>query len=1123
MTHAGRSCALPTLAGTLMTLATLACGSAMAQSQRAPEAPVQPEAALWSDLRPVQGVVGARGQIVRTWREEVGGTTFDRAVLEGDVRMVVGDVPLRAKRAVLWWRPTTTPQGRGIEIFAHLEEVGAPEAPASASGVRGKVVPVRAVVLDADGVELGADLFREGAPDSRDEASVALIERASASLARSLAKRRGDVVDEPVPPAPIFRPKSPPRPLPVKPEPVVRVVPEKPEQTGAETDRGTPATRTPREAQPPASRTAPSKPPTAAPRTPPSGERTTSPQVPVPPVPAQPSSGEQELAPPTSTSQPGPVATSAPAGKPATQLAPGVQGSPIFASGGTIALSPRDVRFVSGPDENAIIASGGVSLQYLSPNDGRVLQMTAQRAVIFLDPGEIQQSLSMGADSVRGIYLEGDVAASDGTSTLRAPRVFYDLRANKAVLLDAVFWVYDEQRALPLYVRAKEIRQESTTQWRADDAKFTTSALMDPELALGASAVTITRRDVETPRDEIDSDDPPQRTTSNYVEAEGITLRGMDVPVFWWPTYSGDPEQRLIRDIRLQNSSENGFSVLTSLDAKALLGINQPDLRADLLLDFYSGRGLGLGTRLRWNREGSRGGLLAYGLPSDDGSDLLPPGTKKEQDGDFRGILLGDQRWKLDEKWTMTADLAYISDETFVDSFFPDLGRTRTEFNNRLLARRLDENTVLSVETSGTFNDFIASQWLLQSRGYSVTKLPEVFYARQADDLLPETAPGLVSWTSEYRVGRYALALDEITASERGYTFDAISQRAFGIGPGESIGAKLRAGGYTEDPLYRLDTRQELSLQTEAGPVKIQPFAVGRFTGYDNNFEEFSPEEDDELRTWGAAGVRLSSTFQRVYDEAAAPILDIHRLRHIIEPNATLWAAGTNIDSSDLPIYDDGVESLVDGPMARFGLTQVFQTQRGGPGRWRSVDLLTLRTDIYVAAEEAERQSSIGRWIDFRPELSSPGDFFVADAALRMTDATSLTGAWVQDLEEGDTALTSVGLMIRQFPGFSTSVDLRRLGEQDSTYLLFGASYELTQTYGLAFGTDYDLENSELQNTAIEIRRRFATVMLGIGINRNEITGETSFGFSIQPFGARGSAGLSGIGGAGGTSDRLGM
>lgn len=1120
MRHAARRSAYPTLAGTLIALATLAPASAMAQAQ--------PDAALWSDLRPVQGLIGARAQIVRTWREDLGGVTFDRAVLEGDVRMVVGETPLRAKRAVLWWRTANPAQGRAIELFAHLEDVGAPEAPASAAGIRGKVVPVRAVVLDADGIELGADLFQQGAPEARDEATAALLGRADASLERSLAKRRGQQIEEPAPPTPIFRPKSPPRPPPVRPEPPERTVPEKPgpesetRQTdrepsgGASTPEGarrpatSPRPRPAPAAQPrPTAPSTPAQPPTAQPRP----SESVQPPPPVGPVGSGPATGPE-------TATAGGAAATEPATGPATTLPAGVEGMPIFASGGTIAISPKDVRFVSGPDENAIIASGGVSLQYLSPSDGRVLQMTAQRAVIFLDPGEIQQSLSMGTDSVRGIYLEGEVTASDGQSTLRSPRVFYDVRANKAVLLDAVYWVYDEQRSLPLYVRAREIRQESASQWRADDARFTTSALIDPELALGASSVTITRRDREVPTAEIDRDAPAPRTTQTFVDARSISLRAMNLPVFWWPAYTGDPEQRLIRDIRLQNSSENGFAVLTTLDAKALLGLDRPDLRADLLLDVYSGRGLGLGTQLRWDRDESRGGLLAYGLPSDDGADLLPPGTKKEQDGDFRGILLGDQRWRLDDKWTMTADLAYISDETFVDAFFPELARTRTEFNNRLLGRRLDENTILTLEASGTFNDFIASQWLLQSRGYSVTRLPEVFYARQADDLLPETAPGLITWTSEYRAGRYAFALDEVTASDRGYTFDAISQRAFGIAPDQSIGSQLRARGYSEDPVYRLDTRQELSVQTQAGPVSIQPFAVGRFTAYDDAFDEFSPDEDDELRTWGAGGVRFSSTFQRVYDDASAPFLDIHRLRHIIEPNATLWAAGTNIESSDLPIYDDSVESLVDGPMARFGVTQVFQTQRGGPGRWRSVDLLTLRTDVFFADDEAEEQSPIGRWIDFRPELSSPGDYFVADAALRLTDATSLTGAWVQDLDEGNAALTSVGLMIRQFPGFTTSVDLRRLDEQDSTYLLFGVAYELTTTYGLAFGTDYDLENSELQNTALEIRRRFATVLVGVGINRNEITGETSFGFSIQPFGARGSAGLSSIGGS---SDRLGM
>jgi hypothetical protein len=1142
----GRPGTLPIVA--ILTLASLASAVARAQTSASVQpsagsaAPAQIDPILWSDLRPVAGIVAARAQIVRTWTESTPAGEYSRTILTGDVRLAIGETPLRARRAVLWYRPRTMPEGSAIEIFGHLEDVGAPEDPASASGLRGKVLPVRAIVLDADGVQLASDLALEGMPGRGDEDAISLLTRADASLDRSLKKRRGVATDEPLPPAPIFRPASPPRPLPEKPEraTTARSTPPRDGAQAAPQDGAQSPSRTPREratSQPSRPAERPTEPTPRSLPTPGESRPSATPSEPGP-IATAPRDQGQPIAPPTQPSeranqqaaQPSPQPSQQPSGPtpptaegPSTTLPEGVTGAPIFASGGTLALSPKDVQFTSGPDENAIIATGGVSLQYLSPTDGRVLQMTAQRVVVFLNPGPIQQSLSLGVDAVRGIYLEGDVTASDGQSTLRAPRVYYDLRVNKAVMLDAVFWVYDEQRSLPLYVRAKAIRQESTTQWTADQARFTTSALLDPELAMGTSSVTITRRDRTVEQSPLDRGTPPQVATENYVEARGLTLRAAGLPVFWWPGYAGNPENRLIRDIRLEQSTENGISFLSTLDAKALLGIERPELRADLLLDLYSGRGLGLGTRLRWEKDDSRGGLIAYGLPSDTGTDLLAPGTKIDQDGNFRGLILADQRWKIDDKWTILAEASYISDENFTQAFFPDLARTRHEFTNRLMARRLEANTALSVEASGTFNDFLANQWQLQSRGYSVTKLPEVFYARVADDLLPFSAPGQLTWTSEYRAGRYALAFDEVLARDRGYTFDAISQRAFGLTPDQSIGSSLRAQGLGEDPLFRLDTRQEVSFQASAGPVNIQPFVVGRITAYDDSFEQFSPDQDEQLRTWGAAGVRLSTTLQRVYDDVSLPALDIHRLRHIIEPNATFWAAATNIDAEDLPIYDERVESLADGPMARIGVTQILQTERGGPGRERSVDLFTLRTDIFFASNEAPRESSIGRWIDFRPELSSPGDFFVADAALRLTDATSLTGAWVQDLEDGDMALGSVGVLINQFPGFITSVDLRRLREQDSTYLLFGVAYELTTTYGLAFGTDYDLENSVLQSTSLEIRRKFATVMLGVGVTRNEITEETSFGFSIQPFGAQGKAGLTGIGGSGGTGDRLGI
>ena len=42
---------------------------------------------------------------------------------------------------------------------------------------------------------------------------------------------------------------------------------------------------------------------------------------------------------------------------------------------------------------------------------------------------------------------------------------------NKALLLDAVFWTYDEDRRLPLYLRADVIRQESQQEFSGERAR----------------------------------------------------------------------------------------------------------------------------------------------------------------------------------------------------------------------------------------------------------------------------------------------------------------------------------------------------------------------------------------------------------------------------------------------------------------------------------------------------------------------------------------------------------------------------------------------------------------------------------------------------------------------------
>ncbi len=788
-------------------------------------------------------------------------------------------------------------------------------------------------------------------------------------------------------------------------------------------------------------------------------------------------------------------------------------GAPIFAKEGVITLAPGEVTFVSGEQENAIIASGGVTLQYVEVGAGRSLQIQAQRAVVFLEPGRPADLVRLSASQVRGIYLEGDVIASDGDYTLRGPQIYYDVQNNKAVVLDAVFWTYDEDRRLPLYVRADTIRQESSEQWIAKGVTFTNTAFFDPELSIGASKVTITRKQTPVSRSILGGDEGPETMMRTTIRANNITPRLAGVPVFYFPVYSGDPARPPITDFRIESLSSGDGAVKVTLNPLGILGFDREEgFRADLLTDFYFNRGPALGTKLEWQRPTAEGSFFGYMVPFDSGRDIMKSGAKLDREDDFRGVLLAEQRWKIDDKWTLFAEGAYLSDEAVIDGFFEDIGETGREVTSRAVARRLDENTSFTVEAKGSFNDFLVNEYLLTSQGYSVSKLPEALYVRQADDLLEGTSPGTLTWFHEYRAGRLGLELDEVLARDHGFRSNTLAQRALGVNANESLADRLRAAGYFEDEIHRFDTRQELVATLRAGPVNVTPFVVGRITGYDTQFEDFAPEDNDQVRGFGALGIRLATSIQRVYDQIDSALLDIHRIRHIIEPSITAWHAGTNVQGTDLPVYDDQVENLADGTIARFGVTQTIQTQRGGPGRWHNADLFVLSTDVVVSSGDTDSKSPIGRFFDYRPEYSNPGNYLVVDALWNVTDAFALTGSEVYDFDDNQSAMTAGGFLLRHSPTFITIGDARFLNAQDSTLLSLANSYELSNRYSLAAGASYNTNEGGFQAASFEIRRSFPTMTFGLGITYNDITGETGFGFVFRPAGAAGEARVSGIG-----------
>jgi len=649
-------------------------------------------------------------------------------------------------------------------------------------------------------------------------------------------------------------------------------------------------------------------------------------------------------------------------------------------------------------------------------------------------------------------------------------------------------------------VRAKTMRQESSSEFSAQHARLSATAFFEPQLSIGASSITISRKtEPATPSS--------PATSTTVVDARNVTLRAFDVPIAWAPALKGDPSQIPLKEVRVSGGKQNG-AIGTRWNAITLLGLEHSSRReVDLLLDYYFERGPAIGSEFAWRSadETSYGRATGYQVPEDRGTDLFKTGAEKNRDGETRGYVLAEQRYNIDELWTLQLEGAFISDEAFVDAFFENLGETRREFTNRALLKRVEDNTYLAFEAKAEATDFIANEYLLQSQGYNVDRMPEATYVRQADDLIrtwgDRDTPGALQWFQEYRLGRLSMNFDSVTPESRGLTTPGLAQAVTGTASAQTVANRLRNSGYFESSVYRFDTRQELTSKLNVGPINVNPFIVGRGTWWDNDFSALSPQEEDNARGWGQAGVRASTEIQKVDNSVESRLLDLHRIRHIIEPSITAAFAETNVDRVDLPQYDREVEGIAEGGIARLGLNQTWQTQRGGPGRWRSVDVFKLRTDFVQASGDVNRESPIGRFFEYRPELSSVGKFLDVDAVWQATNVLALTGSIVQDLDLHQPARTTTGFVLQHSSDFSSFAELRYLNAQDTTYLDFGSTYVLTSKYTVAWSAAYDVSGEGLQSVYADVRRYFQGTIFGLGVSYDAITDGTSFSVFFQPLG----------------------
>ena len=770
---------------------------------------------------------------------------------------------------------------------------------------------------------------------------------------------------------------------------------------------------------------------------------------------------------------------------------------PIIEPEGYLTLAAERVtRVVDDEGTASVVLSGGVHAAYTIPGQDRVLELSGQRAVVFLnEQGSDTGGLgAVEASGIDGIYLEGDVIATDADYTLRGPRMYYDVRQDKALVLDAVFSTYDPSRGYPLYMRAASVRQVTRNEFVADRARLSNTAFARPNITLGTRTLTLTRE----PRP---ADDRTEAGTRTIVDAKGITLNAGTLPLAWIPRFKGDPERIPLREISFVNVTDSGGEIRTKWDALTLFGLkSRDDLDVTLLADAMFERGPGFGIEASWDTPSREGGLLTYWVLDDTGTDVLSTSARIERDGETRGIVRGEDRKTLNDLWTLRTEIAHVTDPAFVDSFYEPLAETGREFQTRAHLTRVEDNTIFTLEVAGQLDDFTPNEYLLQSQGYSVERLPEASYTRLADDVLPGL-PGRLTYTSQSRIGLLRFENYDATPAEFGFTSNARAQRAFGLNTNESFDDGLAAQGQTEDYRFRFDTRHELTADLDAGPVQITPWVTGRFTAYDNDFAEFGPGTGDEARVHFVSGVTASTTSQRVIDGVYSRALDVNRLRHLMTPSITVFNAVTSVDQDELPVYDESVESLANGSAVRVALEQTVQTKRGGPGRWYNADLLTLDAEMVFATDDAIGESSIGRFDPAQPELSRLSDFSSVSATYQLSDSIAIVGGTIYDLDEERSSLTTAGILVDHHPGLSSFVRYRRLQDQDSTLLSTGFDYQLTEKYDLNSSITFDTAASSIQTVNAEVLRSFQSAVFGAAVTYNNIQESTSIGVIFQPLG----------------------
>lgn len=746
--------------------------------------------------------------------------------------------------------------------------------------------------------------------------------------------------------------------------------------------------------------------------------------------------------------------------------------------------------------------------------NGGLLEFQADNAVLFMaaeqaqpDPNRTEGEIVLPGETIKAIYLSGDVLVTEGLRTFRAEEIYYDFEQKKMVAIEAEMRTFDPVEGIPIYVRAAKIRQLAENQFSAEDMTLTTSEFHVPQISLNASKITITDT---TPTDEQGS----KVSKSSYdALMEDVRLKANETTVFYWPSLRTNLERPdlPIKSVYVGNDSTWGRSLETRWYLARLLGLQEPEgTDSTLALDYYGKRGFGGGVETRYTGDNYLGRVLGYAI-HDTGEDRLGRHSSRkniEPPRELRGRFHWLHRQYLPYNWQLTSEVSYTSDQNFLEGYYRSEFNVGKEQETLVHLKRIEDNWGLAFLGKVRINDFV--------------------------DKLEELPTSEFHWTGQ------SFFDDKLTF----YSDTQLSRFR------QRFASSNMTPG-SEDFFTFTTTRNEVDMPLAVGKAKVVPFVAGT-VAYEDGLG-FYRELDGGTATrqdgvwFGETGVRVSTNpYWKVFPGVKSELWDLNQLRHVIRPHLTAVT------------YTQAESVIEQRDTLNVGISQRLQTKRGFGDKQRTVDWMRLDMDVTWVNDSGDASAGADRFLWNKPFIppinrfgstvplvGAPGalapqqdrrgshifgprrNYFGADYIWRLSDTTAVLSDMNFDMQSGVVQQYNVGVSHLRWPSLQLYLGsryLRRIdnnfGEKGSNAVTLAVTYALDERYTAVFSQQFDFDYGKTVRSDITLIRRYHRIYWGLTYSADESLDKQSIGFSLWPqgvgglaFGERKYAGLGGSAG----------